>query len=196
MEVIKTYLDTNKEIVIECFEKIFAINRYCSENLGKQGGGLSAGILVDLVINEYFVQKLENFKSFHSGESDCILMDHNFSIKKITGKSNIALDWSKNKNQESQKEYFISDMMIFNLKSQKWLKTSKFIPSGLYFIPNDFCKQNIQLKQNNKTNSLIDSKNLYKMLEYSLENNLCIQISESQNKFEWCVLNGFSIKQT
>lgn len=189
---VKNYLESQKEILEECFDKINTINKYCSENFGKQGGGLSAGLLVDMVINDFLSHKINHFESFHSGESDCKIMGQNFSIKKITGKSNLALDWSKNKTGELQKEYFVCDILIFNLYSEKWFKNTNVIPSGLYLIPKEFCKSKIELKQNNKTNSLIDAKNLFKIMENSLENKLCIPITLSQtSKFTWSIDNGF-----
>ena len=73
-----------------------------------------------------------DFKECHHGESDYMLFGKKISFKKIYGKSNIALDWSKNSSEETSKERFlgtpaealapIENIMIMNLKSEKWWK--------------------------------------------------------------------------
>ena len=53
----------------------------------------------------------------------------NLSLKKINGKSSIALDWSKN-NTDNKKKYFNTHIMIINLKTQQWWKKSPNIKSN------------------------------------------------------------------
>jgi hypothetical protein len=187
MEEIKEYCFLEKENVQECFDYIFAVKRYF-KNI--DGGGLSSGTIIDGIIGEFFSEKFNQYKLYHNGECDCIFYNRKFSIKTIKGKSQLALDWSKNKKENSDKEYFTCDIMIFNSKSEEWFKKTKVIPNGLYFISSSFCKQHIQLKQNNKTNSLIDSKNLFKMLQNAFENNLYIPVVHDTNKYQWSALKG------
>lgn len=118
-----------------------------------------------------FKQKILSYEKYHINENDCKIFGNNFSIKKISGKSIIALDWSKNKNN-FQKEYFTSNIILFNIKTQSWYANKQIIPSGIYFIDKYYCKENVKLTKNNKTNSLIKSDHLYLMLiDCILKNN-------------------------
>jgi hypothetical protein len=119
-------------------------------------------------------------------------MNYPLSFKKITGKSNIALNWSKNKNITDPN--FTIDLMIFNLKSQNWYKTP--IPTGLYLIPKEFCIEHVKLKSNNKTDTLIDAKNLFEMIKYSISQNLFLEIKIEPSKYEWNPCSGFKIKRS
>ena len=53
---------------------------------------------------------------------------------------------------------------------------TEIIKSGFYLIDKDYCKNNITLISNNKSNSIIKSKDIYKMIQYSLTNNLFIEL--------------------
>ena len=67
------------------------------------------------------------------------------------------------------------------MKPQQWwkknpknsdgnIKWNHLIPAGIYVIDRNWCLGSIQLESNNKTDSLITSKYLYKMLIQSLNN--------------------------
>jgi len=49
-----------------------------------------------MFISKYFEIKLDNYKVYHKGEADMEICGLKFSQKKNTGKSSIALNWSKN----------------------------------------------------------------------------------------------------
>jgi hypothetical protein len=132
------------------------------------GCGLSGGILVDMFITNYLSSKMDNFTINHRGESDCKIGDHPLSIKKITGKSTIALDWSKNGAQSKPRDRWNTDMMIINLRTETWRKHTPPLPAGIYFVSRIYCKEHITLSSNNKTNSLIKSDSLYTILQESI----------------------------
>ena len=57
------------------------------------GAGLSGGILTDMLLCNYLSEKLkDHFEELHSGESDIKIDNTELSLKKINGKSIIALD--------------------------------------------------------------------------------------------------------
>lgn len=202
LRAVHTYLTTNLNIddLQELSNKCSAITDQCGGN----GAGLSGGTLIDMFVCHYFNSKLTEYVDFRKGESDMKICDIPLSLKKINGKSIIALNWSKNK-QEIRLDNFDSHIIILNLKSEKWWKKSpKKITSsiniiyndtilcGLYIIDKPFCKQNIILSQNNKTNTLIDSQMLYMMLKRSIFLNLFIELPKPDNRITFNIMNAFS----
>jgi hypothetical protein len=169
------------------------------------GAGLFCGALIDMVLCAYFKKKLNDlYEEAHSGESDIKINNTELSLKKINGKSTIALDWSKNKT-DNKKTYFNCHVMIINLKTEKWWKTkpnkiignkiityNDEIKSGIYFIDKKYCKMYIKLSENNKTNSLIDSQYLYLMLKRSIMLRLYIELPTPNKNIEFNILQAFS----
>ncbi len=158
------------------------------------GAGLSSGFLVDKIISDFFKKKIYNYSPYYEGEGDMKLLDHPLSLKKINGKSTIALDWSKNI-RESKRNYFNCDMLIINLKTDKWWKNKEdftdLIESGIYLIDKEYCKKNVLLNSNNKTNTLIESEYLYNMLKYSKEQSLFLSIPTPSKKLNFSILDSF-----
>jgi hypothetical protein len=96
--------------------------------------------------------------------------------------------------------------MILNKQKQKWwaggpkalplkleneMEWNKIIPKGIFLISRKFCKKYISLGHNNKTNSLIDSQNLYMMLDWSLKNGLFIEVPDKNKNFNFSLIKGF-----
>ena len=146
----------------------------------------------------------DHFEELHSGESDIKIDNTELSLKKINGKSTIALVWSKNET-DNKKKYFNSHVIIINLKTEKWWKTkpnkiisnkiityNDEIKSGIYFIDKKYCKRYINLSSNNKTNSLIDSQYLYFMLKRSIMLRLYIELPTPNKNIEFNILQAFS----
>ncbi len=163
------------------------------------GSGLSSGMLIENVLLEFLTSKYRYIKKYNVNEADLTIFDHSFSFKKITGKSCIALNWSKNL-KENNKKYFICDIIIFVVNTSKWWKNkiedidyTKTIKSGFYFVSKYFCSKNIKLSSNNKSNSIIDSKNLYKILLNSIDNNMFVEIKNNNVKIyeDYSFINGF-----
>lgn len=163
-----------------------------SKKLKGEGCGLSSGVFIDMLICELFTNKLKNFSEYHKGESDMKINNIEFSFKKITGKSIIALDWSKNKSV-SNKEKFSSHIILLNLKTEKWTKNESEILSGLYIIDKKYCKKYIILSSNNKTNSLIKQKEVYKLLKRSEYQQLFIIIPKMNHELNFTISNSFTI---
>jgi len=189
------------DIMQEFSNKINAVSVKCVGD----GAGLSKGTLKDMVIVEFLKSHLDKFEEYHYGESDCKIMDIPLSLKNIEGKSQIALDWSKN-TTASTKDYFTDNMMIVNKISGVWWKKSpkmcltgtrynKEIPAGIYLIDKNYCKEHVKLSSNNKTNTLINSQNLYLMMLNSIENNLFLELPQSDDSLTFNILNAFSSKE-
>lgn len=169
------------------------------------GSGLSGGTIVDKFITTYLSALIPNFEAYHEGEKDCKILDIPLSIKKIRGKSSIALDWSKNGKDSKERERFDTDIMIINLKTEQWWKTtpvsvnkevtdvnySMYIKAGIYLISHDYCKGCIKLSSNNKTDSLIDSVQLYLMIQSSIKNNFVIEFPTDVPTRKFNILTAF-----
>jgi len=168
------------------------------------GAGLSGGTLIDMLLCKFFQEKLQLYKDYHDGESDMKIYDIPLSQKKINGKSRIALDWSKNETK-TKKEHFNCNIIIINLKTEKWWKNNPthklcdikitytdIIPSGIYIIDKQFCKYFIKLSNNNKTNTLIESQYLYIMLKHSITQKLFIALPSPNKELKFNILNSFS----
>ena len=198
---IKNILETSLNLndLQELSNKCHAITQYCKGD----GCGLLGGCLIDIYLNELFKKKMACYIEFHKGESDMKINNTCLSQKKINGKSNIALDWSKN-DTENKKEQFKSMLFIINLKTEQWWKISPknrynerivyntTMESGIYLIDNKYCKKFVKLSTNNKTNTLIESQYLYTMLKRSLFQQLFIKIPLPNKVVTFNILDAFS----
>jgi hypothetical protein len=185
----------------ELSNKCKSINNVCKGD----GAGLTGGTLIDMLLCKYFSENLkDHYEELHSGESDIKIYNTELSLKKINGKSTIALDWSKNET-DNKKSYFNSHVIIVNLQTEKWWKTkpnkiisnkiityNDEIKSGIYFIDKKYCKRYIKLSSNNKTNSLINSQYLYFMLKRSKMLRLYIELPTPNKNIEFNILQAFS----
>jgi hypothetical protein len=186
----------------------------------EDGSGLNSGHLIDMMISEYFKEKLEGFETNYSGESDMKINGIPISLKKIDGKSIIALDWSKNNSSSNKRNYFNIPIMIINIKEEQWWKAgplkykkklknedtdnnselntdfTKIIPRGIYLVDNDYCSKIVKLSSNNKTNTLVTSEYLYKMLLWSLENKLYIELPLSNRRMKFNILKAMLYDET
>jgi hypothetical protein len=182
-------------------DKIHAIQCSCKGD----GAGLTCGSLVDMLISETFQQVMgPHYTEHHVGESDMILCDVPLSLKTIKAKSTIALDWSKNPT-ESTREHFAEHIMILNTQSGVWWKKSPkqksqedltysdMVPAGFYLVDKEFCKQNIKLSSNNKTNTLIQSQDLYWMLQYSRSQGLSVTLPIPQATYQFRMSHAFAM---
>jgi len=170
---------------------------------GNDGSGLIGGCLIDILVSKYFEIKLDTYKTFHKGEADMEICGLKLSQKKITGNSSIALNWSKNKTIKSPEELFINNILLINLKTEKWwekkpLKThgnlnyTNTIKSGIYLLDKDFCKKTVNLVSNNKTDTMIKNVFLYGLLQNSLEKDLFIEFPAPNKILDFNILNAFS----
>jgi hypothetical protein len=200
---VKNYLETalssqDLQSISDC---CYTISQKCKGD----GGGLLAGSLIDMYLSEMLSEKLSLYEGHHEGESDMKICNLPLSLKKITGKSTIALNWSKNGEQSPQIKttHFTSDIMLVNLKTEKWWKKGPTgeknvkiyydneVEAGIYLIDKQYCKKNICITSNNKTDTLIDHKNLYIMINRSLLQNLFIRIPPPKNVTHFNILKAF-----
>ena len=202
LKKVHQYLNSSltKEDLQELSNKCHSITNVCKGD----GAGLLGGCLVDMLLSQFFKEKLKEYEEFHNGENDMKICQIPLSQKKINGKSTIALDWSKNQT-DSKREHFSSHIIIINLFTEQWWKSkpnkilvenskiiyNEIIPAGIYFIDKQYCKKYIALSQNNKTNTLIDSQYLYLMLRRSRLQKLFIEIPEPNKKLDFHILKAF-----
>lgn len=195
-----------KQLTLEMLKDILSKLHAIRSEFTGDGAGLSGGIVIDKFLTAYLSVNISSFEEYHIGESDCKILDHPLSLKKINGKSTIALDWSKNGEDSKKRERFDTDMMIINLKEEQWWKSapksankeevdSKFfstpIQKGIYFVSHTYCKSEVCLSSNNKTNSLIKDVALYKMLKNSIKNNMFIEFPNEYNEMKFDILKAF-----
>lgn len=177
----------------------YSVNNVCYGD----GCGLLGGGLTEMVINAVFTEKVPSYKKFNKGEKDMIISNVPLSLKKISGRSNIALNWSKNKKIDDTAN-FTCHIMIINLKEGQWWKTgpnkpkysikhNNIIPSGIFLVDLKYCKKFVKLTKNNKTNKLIDSEELYCMLQHTINQNLYFEIPSPNKTHKFNILDAFSI---
>jgi hypothetical protein len=169
-----------------------------TKKLKGDGAGLSSGLFIDMLLCEFLSNKLDKCEEYHNGECDIKINDINFSLKKINGKSLLALDWSKNNNENTTKDIFTHNIILINTKTCQWWKKNsnidytKTIKSGIYIINKDYCKENIKLSSNNKSNSIITHQNVYKMIINSIESSTYIEIPEPNKELKFSLIKCFS----
>ena len=64
-----------------------------------------------MLLCKFFQEKLALYSDYHNVESDMKICDMPLSLKKINGKSTIALDWSKNETK-TKREHFSCNIIL------------------------------------------------------------------------------------
>ena len=92
------------------------------------------------------------------------------------------------------------------MKTEQWWKTKPLkvktdddyykdiIKSGFYIVDKEFCKDNIKLTSNNKSNSIVEEIYVYKMLKRSIELKTFIEIPNPNIELEFDILKAFQLK--
>ena len=130
------------------------------------GCGMRGGAILDDFLGEYF-EGAKEYQEYHVGEADLKLCGIPLSLKSsMRGDgSTFALDWSKNET-DTQRESFGCDILILITQGGAWWKRdNKVVRAGFYLVPKEFCRENVSLSSNNKTNRLISKPEVYKMLQ-------------------------------
>jgi hypothetical protein len=192
-------ISLSNEDLQDLSNKCHSITKRCKGD----GAGLSGGTLIDMLLCDFFKEKLPLYSEYHDGECDMKICGVPLSQKKINGKSIIALDWSKNEATEPSKASkareprmrFASNIIIINLRAERWWKNNPthtksnikityndIIPSGKYFVG---------LSSNNKTNTLIDNQFVYIMLKRSISQKLYIDLPSPNKDLKFNILDAF-----
>ena len=164
---------------------INAIKSYCVGD----GCGLRIGGYVDDLVTELFRQSTHKFESYHSNDADCKIGGVPLSLKTCTNPAGttFALSWSKNKTTDMSNN-FSSHIMVIVSKSGQWWKSEDEIKAGIYLISKNWCKYNITLSSNNKSNKIISRREVYKMLRNAVH---FIPLQESKHAYKFNILKAF-----
>jgi len=164
---------------------------------GSPGAGLTSGTLSDTFITGFLKSiLLPGFTTNHKDEADGKCGDILFSIKTICSEkgSDLALDWSKNRT-ESTRERFTCPICLIVLNTSKWWNKlagyNDTVRSGFYFVDPSYCKENITLSSNNKTNALISRKQVYQMIQYAKSTDTHIQFPDDTVSCRFDILSAF-----
>ena len=176
----------------EISDKLWTVHHHLSSD----GKGLSGGTFTEQIVFEILTTILPSFTPFHKEQSDCMIQGHCFSFKKITGNSQLALNWSKNNDPSKKCMLFKHPILLLNLKGKRWWTTKsgfdRYVPMGFYFIDHVYCNQNIRLKSNNKTNTLIDAENLYRIMMDAMDNRRFLELPPpSTDRYSYSFNAGF-----
>lgn len=194
MRVILDYLRDNlsHNILQEIADKLCTLHHH----LKSDGRGLSGGCLTEQIVFEILGAALRDFCQFHENQSDCQIQGVRFSFKKITGKSQLALNWSKNEQRSTTRPQFHHPVLLLNLKEGRWWRNragfDRHIPMGFFLIDHAYCNAHVHLRTNNKTDSLIDAENLYKMIVNAMENQMVLELpAASTGRYSYSFNSGF-----
>lgn len=212
IEYLEKYLTPDK--LQEISNMCIAVNNSCTGD----GSGLSSGTLIEKVVSAFFKNILPEFECYNIGQADMKICGNPVSFKKTTGKSELASNWTKPKKlkpneiitNKSNEKYikipFQEHILIINLKTDKWWKRKpgvevrnnlKFppydiIPMGIYIVDKEYCKKNVVLSSNTKTDTLIKNYYVYNMIQNSILNKLYIKLPEPNKKIKFDILKAFS----
>ena len=181
--------DSNTELISGLAEMVNATERHCTGD----GCGLRRGGYVDEVVSELF-KLLRDFKQYHKNDADCKINGVPFSLKTSTSTTgtSFALSWSKNTTVDNTNN-FLSHVMVIMAHSSQWYKKRAgycdTIHSGIYLISRGWCRDNIVLGKNNKTDKLVSRESVYRMLRASKH---FIPMPEPKGALEFNILNAFS----
>ncbi len=168
LETVKNVLEKGLDLQ-DLSNKIDAIKACCVGD----GCGLKTGTYVDDLITAFFKKNLVSYREYHKGEADLKICDVPLSLKTCTNEkgTQFALNWSKNETKSDPTLDFDTHIMILVSRGGQWWKQkegfNRYIKSGIYLIDRYYCKDNIDLTANNKTDKLISKKEVYHMIQYS-----------------------------
>jgi len=179
------------EVLQEISDKMWTLQ--C--RLQSDGRGLLGGAVVEHVLFEMLETIMKDFTVHHVRQCDCTILGTKFSFKKISGKSRLALDWSKSTVKPTTGT-FEHSILLLNLKAGKWWRSkphrARTIPMGFFLINHVYCKRYVTLKKNNKTNSLIDTDELYRMITYAMDHSWCVKLpTPCIDRFTFSFQSGF-----
>lgn len=159
MDSAKSFLERQDlQYLSNCFHAL-------KKRMKGDGCGMRGGAIRDDFLGEYF-EGAKEYQEYHVGEADLKLCDVPLSLKSSMkdGGTEFALDWSKNET-DAQRESFDCDiLMLFTKGGTWWKRENKVVKAGFYLVSKEFCRENVSLSSNNKTNRLIAKPEVFKML--------------------------------
>ena len=200
--------------IVNAFEKItpksweiFSNSCQCIQiSKSADGRGLSTGADIDFFLTNQFLpeQMGGGFDKFHKGEADVKIAGVPASFKTLKSKGDTALSWSKNPTHKkdgslSVDRKFLSDpmpMIVYVRQSSRWWKKTpnnpssksytwnQVIYSGIYVVDTFKSSNFLVLKSNNKSNSIIDSKDMFRMLVDAANDGFFVKIPEPDGRFK------------
>jgi len=164
------------------------------------GKGLSTGADIDYhLVNGFLPDELgDDFEKYHEGEADVKISEVAASYKTLRSKGDTALSWSKNPDKKkdgssSVDRKFLENpipMIMYLRESGRWwvngptksrhesIEWNRELKSGFYIIDMKKAASFIELKSNNKSDSIIDSQDMYRMLTDALNDGNFVEIPE------------------
>ena len=185
LEIMKTQLDRQ-----ELSNKIKAIKTFCVGD----GCGLKTGTYVDDLVTAFFKTQLAaSYSEHHIGEADMKICNVPLSLKTCTNPTGtqFALNWSKNKTQGDETKNFETHIMIIVSENGHWWKRDEPVKAGIYLVDRFYCKDNIVLSSNNKTDKLITKRDVYKMVTSTKH---FLELPDPNESIRFCILDAFQPK--
>jgi hypothetical protein len=141
-----------------------------NQGKGKPGAGLTGGILQESLWKDmFFSQSPDRFSEPEEKDADYCFDGVPLSHKTIgwSGTGDLALHWSKNPASGLQRTQFNSSMVIACTRRPMARGVWEGLEMGLYVIPVDWLKENVELSNNNKTTALIKTKYTREGMRYA-----------------------------
>tara|TARA_Y100000768_G_scaffold335065_1_gene276082 strand:- start:314 stop:979 length:666 start_codon:yes stop_codon:yes gene_type:complete len=197
---IRVIRDTLKTIPEESWQRFANESKSIEVSKSEDGRGLSTGADLDYhTVTAFLPDELGNkFQKYHKGEADFKISDNVASFKTLRSKGEIALSWSKNPvtkkdGSPSIDRKFLDDpipMVLYIRETKRWwekgpknpdsdLIWNKEVEAGFYLVNMHSASKYITLKANNKSDSIIGSKDIYKMLMFAKDEGNFIRIPEA-----------------
>ena len=199
--------------ITSAFEKIslesweaFANSCQCIQiSKSADGRGLSTGADIDFFLtNQFLPEEMGgDFEKFHKGEADVKIAGIPASFKTLRTKGDLALSWSKNPTHKkdgtpSIDREFLTDplpMIVYVRESGRWWKNAPANPSsnsytwnqkicsGIYVANLSEASKYLILKSNNKSDSIIDSQGMFRILVDAKRGGNFIEIPDPDGRF-------------
>ena len=199
-EKLNRILGPLSRITIEAYQRFANEAKSIEVSKSEDGKGLSTGADIDYhLVNGFLPDELGgDFERYQRGEADVKISGEPASFKTLRGKGDTALSWSKN--PESKRDgtpsidrKFLENplpMIMYVRESSQWWRGKPVTPahdsmvwnrpvkSGFYLVNMVRASEYISLKQNNKSNAIIDSQDMYRMLVEAVEEGNFVEIPE------------------
>ncbi len=202
---LKKITSSFEKISLESWE-IFANSCQCIQiSKSADGRGLSTGADIDFFLtNQFLPEKMgSDFEKFHKGEADVKIAGIPASFKTLRTRGDLALSWSKNPTHKKDgspsidREFLENPlpMIVYVRESGRWWKNGPANPSSNSYIWNQKIRSGIYvadlseasnyltLKSNNKSDSIIDSKDMFRILVDAKRSGNFIEIPEPDGRF-------------